>query len=77
MLSSAYPTKAIELNPEDNGGYYNMSCFYSLQKQVDKACYYLEESIKKGYKNWDWIKKDKDLDNIRNAECYKRIMSEK
>ncbi|MFI5294375.1 MAG: hypothetical protein ACHQ0Y_05050 [Thermodesulfovibrionales bacterium] len=32
--------------------------------------------MEKGYKDWDWIRKDKDFDNIRDVPCYKAIMKD-
>jgi hypothetical protein len=43
----------------------------------EKACELLNYAIKKGYNDWEWIKKDSDFDNIRNSDCYKKIMSGK
>ncbi len=66
--------KAISMEPDSPRICFSMSCFYSIQKKADQACFYLRKSIEKGYENWDWIKKDIDLDNIRNEECYKQII---
>ena len=69
--------KALELKPNDNGVYYNGACLYSVLNKPEKACDYLKKSIQKGYSDWNWIKKDKDFDNIRNSSCYKEIMAGK
>jgi tetratricopeptide (TPR) repeat protein len=61
--------KAIELNPKNPHPYYNMACLYSV-----RACIWLRKSVENGFKDWDSIKKDKDLDNIRNSPCYKEII---
>jgi tetratricopeptide (TPR) repeat protein len=61
--------KAIELNPKNPHPYYNMACLYSV-----RACIWLRKSVENGFKDWDGIKKDKDLDNIRNSPCYKEII---
>ena len=54
-----------------------MACIESLRKNTAKACEWLEKSIAKGYSEWEQIKKDTDMDNIRTNECYKRIMEGK
>lgn len=61
--------KTIELNPKNPYAYYNMACIYSV-----RACEELRKSVKSGFKDWDSAKKDKDLDNIRNSQCYKEII---
>ena len=68
---------AIEIDPGNNVAYYNKACLYSIMGDTDEACIWLEESIKKGYRDWAHIKKDIDLDPMRNVSCYKRIMSGK
>jgi tetratricopeptide (TPR) repeat protein len=69
--------KAIELDPTFIKGYYNLACLESLRKNSFKACEWLEKAIYNGYNEWDQIKKDTDMDNIRSADCYKRIMQGK
>jgi tetratricopeptide (TPR) repeat protein len=61
--------KTIELNPKNSYAYYNMACIYSV-----RACEELRKSVENGFKDWDSAKKDKDLDNIRNSQCYKEII---
>jgi tetratricopeptide (TPR) repeat protein len=61
--------KAIELNPKNPYPYYNMACIYSVE-----ACEQLRKSVKNGFSDWDSIKTDKDLENIRNSSCYKEII---
>ncbi len=63
--------KAVELNPKNPYPYYNMACIYSI-----RACEQLRKSVENGFKDWDGIKKDEDLDNIRNSSCYKEIIRE-
>jgi len=69
--------KAISMDSDNMGVYYTMGCFYSIQNKPDQACFYLKKVIEKGYKDWESIKKDIDLDNIRNHECYRQIMKGK
>jgi len=61
--------KAVELNSKNPYPYYNMACIYSI-----RACEQLRKSVENGFKDWDGIKKDKDLDNIRNSSCYNEII---
>jgi len=68
--------KAIELNPKDSLSYYNIACLYSIKNNIEEACNWLSKAIENGYNNWDSIKQDKDLANIRNSPCYKQIISQ-
>ncbi len=66
--------KAIEITP-DKLNYYNIACIYALQNKVEEACMNLKKAIKLGYHEIDWIKKDSDLRNIQNNQCYKDIIN--
>jgi hypothetical protein len=41
---------------------------------VDKSIKWLKKAIDKGYANWENIKKDGDLDNIRDDKAYKELI---
>ncbi len=69
--------KSIEINPKYDIVYYNMACLYSTRNNNEEACKWLRKSIENGYDNWQHIKKDLDLDNIRDAYCFKEIMAGK
>jgi len=57
----------LNQNPEKPEAYYNIACIYAMQNMTDKAIEWLKLSIKKGFHNWDLIKYDPHLDNIRNT----------
>lgn len=69
--------KAIEIDPRMIGASYNLACLYSADNNTTEACAWLNKAAAAGFSNWEHIKKDSDLDNIRNAACYKSIMSGK
>jgi tetratricopeptide (TPR) repeat protein len=68
---------AIKLNPDDSNAYYNVACRHALRKNEKDACAWLNKAVEKGFTQWDYIRKDSDLDGIRNAPCYKEILSGK
>jgi len=45
--------------------WYNLACVQSLQKVPEQAFNNLEQAIKNGYKEFDWIQKDDDLALLR------------
>jgi protein O-mannosyl-transferase len=61
---------AIRLKPDDFHPYYNMACCLAIQKKAEQACSFLTQASEQGFRNWTQLKKDKDFDNIRNAECF-------
>ena len=66
--------KLIELDPAQAGNYYNMAVLYALQNKVPQAIVWLKKAIDRGYRNWDLIKTDPDLANIRNSAEYQQLM---
>lgn len=66
--------KLIELDPGNSGNYYNISVLYALQNNVPQSITWLKKAIDRGYQNWDLIKTDKDLANIRSSEEYKNLV---
>jgi TPR repeat protein len=55
---------------------YNLACVYSLSRNKKKAFDYLQQAVKKGFNNLELIKKDKDLDFIRNEKEFIEITRE-
>lgn len=68
---------AIKLNPADPNAYYNLACRYALRKNETEACLWLKKAVEKGFTQWEFIKKDSDLDAIRTSPCYREIMAGK
>jgi tetratricopeptide (TPR) repeat protein len=54
---------------------YNLACSYSLTNQTDKALRSIKLAIKHGYRNFDFLKEDKDLTNLRNDSRFRRYFS--
>jgi len=50
------------------------ACYYSLQKEKEKAIDNLQKAIDKGFDDSDWIKEEKSLKFIRKDKRYKEIM---
>jgi tetratricopeptide (TPR) repeat protein len=64
----------LNYHPDDAETHYNIACMYARLKQVDESIAWLKKAIDKGYTNWESIKKDADLDNIRDAKAYKELI---
>ncbi len=54
--------------------YYNIACMYAKQDMVNESIGWLKLAIKKGFHDWDLIKKDPDLANIRNTSYINEFM---
>jgi serine/threonine protein kinase/Flp pilus assembly protein TadD len=69
--------KAIELNPTDPLMLYNSACFYARIGENRLALGSLQKAMNSGYQNYEWIKRDSDLDSIRNEPEYIELMKGK
>jgi len=69
--------KILEIMPENPLVYYNIACLYSLQNQKNEAFNWLKKSISKGFDDWDQIKNDKDLKNIKNTPYFRELIESK
>ncbi|MCX6282247.1 MAG: tetratricopeptide repeat protein [Bacteroidetes bacterium] len=59
---------------EDMNTAYNLACIYALLKKEAEFEHYLKKSLELGYKNWENIANDTDLDNFRNNEKFKELI---
>jgi tetratricopeptide (TPR) repeat protein len=64
----------IELNPDLNDTYYNIACIYARQHKIDESLVWLKKAIGKGFKDWDLLKADHDMDNMRETPFYKETL---
>ena len=60
--------------PDDAETHFNIACMYSRLNRVNESIEWLKKAIDKGYADWDSIKTDGDLDNIRNSLAYKSLI---
>jgi TolA-binding protein len=56
---------------------YNVACGYALAGQKEEALDWLETSVKAGFSKIDHIRKDTDLDSLRNEKRYKRLLTDR
>lgn len=66
--------KAIDSNPTDGMSWYNRACYHSLLNHIPESIEALKRSIEIDVKNAKKAVKDKDFENIRTDEGYRRIV---
>lgn len=64
------------LKKNDMGNYYDAACLYSIMGEKEKAISYLRKALELGLRKFAHIKRDRDLNNIRNEETYKALIEE-
>lgn len=66
----------LEKDPANQPILYNIACVYSMKNQNKEAGLWLQKAISKGYDNWEHIKTDPDLKNLRESKYYEEILKE-
>jgi len=66
--------KMTALQPDNANTYYNTAVLFAMQNNVEESIAWLKKAIDKGYSNWELIKTDKDLENIRNSTDYMELL---
>src|ERR1051325_4121589 len=69
--------KALELNPSDPLMLYNAACFYAQMDEKRLAIESFRNAIAAGYANFEWAKRDTDLDSIRTEPGFVELMKGK
>jgi tetratricopeptide (TPR) repeat protein len=56
---------------------YNVACGYALWGKKEEALDWLEVSVKKGFAKIDHLRKDPDLDSLREEKRYKKLLADR
>lgn len=65
---------AYRIDPKHNGVLYDMACCHSMLGNPEKAIVFLQEAVKNGFDDWRHMKRDTDLDNIREDARFKGLI---
>jgi len=66
--------KARELSPKDAVVHYNLTSLYSVQNQLDRALDSLDSALALGFSDYDSLRKDPDLANVRNHSEFRKVL---
>lgn len=58
--------KLVRLLPRNATAHYNLACSLALVKRKTDALRALRHAIELGYKDFDWMQQDPDLDVLKN-----------
>ena len=72
--AKAWMAKTLLQFPEE-GNYYDAACLYSLMKLPTQSSAYLDTAFIKGYRDFEHLAKDDDLDNVRNLPEFKSLIT--
>jgi tetratricopeptide (TPR) repeat protein len=66
--------EASVLTPDNAMIYYNIACLYALNNNKKDAVDWLHLAVEKGYDDWNHLKTDPDMNNIRNEPAFQRMI---
>lgn len=66
--------KVIALNPGSYVPYYNIACIYAKQNKIEESIGWLKKAVQRGFEDWEILKTDKDLENIRESFYFKELI---
>lgn len=64
---------AEQINPKDPNLHYNYMAWYSLQNQLDRALDSLDDTLTNGFSDYDALRHDPDLKNVRKHPEFRKI----
>jgi len=69
--------KMTALLPDNPAVYYNVACIYARQNKPEKSVAWLQKAVARGFNDWNHIKTDRDLENIRSSLQYKAFIEDR
>jgi len=70
----AVDLKLARLHPESALVQYNLACSYALTVQIDLAFEALDRAFELGYRDWQHMEEDRDLNGIREDPRYMPLL---
>jgi tetratricopeptide (TPR) repeat protein len=67
--------KAVEINPGNPVVHYNLASLYSLQNRSDLALDSLDRALELGFKDYNFLLNDPDLNNVRKHPEFRKILA--
>ena len=64
----------VRLLPQDATVHYNLSCSHALLERIDAALDSLQEAVRLGYADAEFMAKDGDLDRLRQEPRFRDLM---
>lgn len=64
----------IRSAPDDVSGYYDYACFFALTDKPSEALKQLEIAFSKGWKDWPYLERDKNLNSLRGLKEFNDLV---
>ncbi len=67
--------KLVRLKPQNATAHYNLACSLALSRRRSAALHSLERAVALGYRDYDWMRKDPDLDSLKSDPSFQGILA--
>ena len=68
--------RLVQLRPADALAHYNLACSYALLKRPDQAIKTLRRAVELGYRDFRYMREDRDLESIRHDPRFRQLLRE-
>lgn len=68
--------KLVKLQPDNATAHYNLACSLALAKRKSDALRTLRHAVKLGYKDFDWMQQDPDLDALKKQPAFVELLDQ-
>src|SRR3954468_8668277 len=68
--------KLVKLEPDNATAHYNLACSLALCKKHADALRSLHHAVQLGYKDFDWMLQDPDLEGLKNDPAFLALLKQ-
>jgi Flp pilus assembly protein TadD len=66
--------KLVKLQPGNATAHYNLACSLALSKRKSDALRELRQAVKLGYRDFDWMQQDPDLEALKQHPEFQTLL---
>jgi tetratricopeptide (TPR) repeat protein len=66
--------RALKLRPDAVEIYYYVAVTYAKESRIVESVQWIEKAVENGFDNWEFLRKDMQLENIRHSPDYRRLV---
>ena len=68
--------KLVKLQPANATAHYNLACSLALSRRKSDALRSLRQAVELGYKDFDWMQQDPDLEGLKNHPEFMALLEQ-
>ena len=68
--------KLVKLLPANATAHYNLACSLALVKRKSDALRSLRQAVELGYRDFDWMQQDPDLEGLKNHPEFRALLDQ-